>query len=91
VTGLTAFVFLELVDVAPDGTRVTVDNQVMPVSLAGGPVDRTVDLHGVAWRLEPGHVLELEITTSSTQYAAPRTGPFTVSLTATPRLSISPA
>jgi ABC-2 type transport system ATP-binding protein len=91
VTGLTAFVFLELVDVAPDGTRVTVDNQVMPVSLPGGPVDRTVDLHGVAWRVEPGHVLELEITTGSTQYAAPRTGPFAISLTATPRLPISPA
>ena len=91
VTGLQAFVFLELVDVAPDGTRVTVDNQVMPVSLGGGAVDRTVDLHGIAWRLEPGHVLELELTTGSTQYAAPRTGPFTVSLTATPRLPISPA
>jgi ABC-2 type transport system ATP-binding protein len=91
VTGLKGFVFLELVDVAPDGTRVTVDNQVMPVSLPGGAVDRTVDLHGIAWRLEPGHVLELELTTGSTQYAAPRTGPYVVSLSAAPRLPVSAA
>jgi hypothetical protein len=49
-----------------------------------------IDLHGIAWRLEPGHVLELEVTTGSTQYAAPRTGPFAVSLTATVDLAVSP-
>ncbi len=37
----------------------------MPVSLAGGPVDRLIELHGVAWCPEP-HALELEVTTGST-------------------------
>jgi ABC-2 type transport system ATP-binding protein len=91
VTGVQGFVFLELVDVAPDGTRVTVDNQVMPAALDGGEVDRVVDLHGFAWRLQPGHVLELEITTGSTAYSIPRTGPYAVSLTAAPAFPVSPA
>jgi predicted acyl esterase len=82
VTGLRAFVFLELVDVAPDGTRVTVDDQVTPIALPGGAVDVELDMNGVAWRLEPGHSLELEITTGSAQYAVPRTGPYAVSLSA---------
>jgi ABC-2 type transport system ATP-binding protein len=90
VTGLQGYVFLELVDVAPDGTRVTVDDQVMPVSLPGGAVDRTVDLHGVSWRLEAGHVLELEVTTGSAQYSIPRTGPYAVSLTGGVELPVSP-
>jgi hypothetical protein len=73
---------MELVDLAPDGTRVTVDDQVMPVALAGGEVDRNARLHGVSWRLRPGHRLELELTTGSSQYSIPRTGPFSVDLTA---------
>jgi ABC-2 type transport system ATP-binding protein len=91
VTGVQAFAFLELVDVAPDGTRVTVDDQVMPVSLPGGAVDRTVNLHGISWRLETGHALELEITTGSSQYSIPRTGPYAVDLTAGLTLPASPA
>ena len=90
VTGVRAFVFLELVDVAPDSTRTTINDQVMPVALDGGPVDRRIDLHGIAWRLEPGHVLQPELTTGSTQYASPRSGPFAVSLTATVDLPVSP-
>jgi ABC-2 type transport system ATP-binding protein len=90
VTGIRGFVFLELVDRAPDGTRVTVDDQVMPVTLEGGSVDLGVRLHGVAWRLEPGHVLELELTTGSAQYSMPRTGPYAVDLSARARLPIGP-
>ncbi|MGH2684618.1 MAG: CocE/NonD family hydrolase C-terminal non-catalytic domain-containing protein, partial [Actinomycetota bacterium] len=82
VLGVQGFAFLELVDVAPDGTRVTIDDQVMPIALAGGSVDRTIDLHGVSWRLFRGHSLELEITTGSAQYAIPRTGPYAIDLTA---------
>ena len=89
VTGYQAFAFLELVDVAPDGSRVTVDDQVMPIALAGGAVDRTIDLHGVSWRLQPGHALELEITTGSSQYAIPRTGPYALSLTAHTELPLT--
>jgi ABC-2 type transport system ATP-binding protein len=88
--GLTAQVHMELVDLAPDGSRVTVDDQVMPFRFAGR-VDQEVSLHGVAWRLEPGHALELELTTGSTQYAPPRTGPFTVELVARPFLPVAPA
>jgi ABC-2 type transport system ATP-binding protein len=86
--GLTAQVHLELVDVAPDGTRVTLDDQVMPFRFAGR-VNQDVALHGVAWRLEPGHALELELTTGSAQYAPPRTGPFTVDLVATAYLPVA--
>ena len=78
-TGVTAFAFFELVDVAPDGTRVTLDDQVMPLRLTGD-VGHELDLHGVSWRLLKGHALELEVTTGSTQYQIPRTGPFAISL-----------
>lgn len=91
VVGARAFVFLELVDVAPDGTRVTVDDQVTPVSLPGGAIEHELPLNGIAWRLEPGHALELEISTSSAQYAIPRTGPYVVSLSADLRLPVTPA
>jgi ABC-2 type transport system ATP-binding protein len=90
VVGVAAHVYLELVDAAPDGTRVTVDDQTMPVRLGAGAIDETVELHGVSWILRPGHSLELEITTGSAQYAPPRTGPFAVSLTASPALPLAP-
>lgn len=89
VTGVRAFAFFELVDVGPDGTRVTVDDQVTPVALSGGAVNQELDLHGIAWRLLPGHTLELEVTTGSAQYAAPRTGPYAVSLSAELELPVA--
>jgi ABC-2 type transport system ATP-binding protein len=89
VKGLQGYVFFELVDVAPDGTRVTLDDQVMPMALPGGEVDERLSLHGVAWRLLPGHRLELEVTTGSTQYSIPRTGPYTVDLTVRTSLPIT--
>lgn len=87
--GVNADVFLELVDVAPDGTRVTVDDQTMPARFGNGTHRRTVALHGVSWLVEPGHSLELEVTTGSTQYAVPRTGPFSVSFDVTASLPVS--
>lgn len=89
VMGLTAFAFFELVDVAPDGTRVTLDDQTMPLRLGNGPVDRELDLHGVSWMIHAGHSLELEVTTSSAQYALPRNGPFMVDLEATVTLPLT--
>jgi ABC-2 type transport system ATP-binding protein len=89
VQGLTAHAFFELVDVAPDGTRVTLDDQTMPLKLGNGSVNRSFDLHGIAWMLQPGHALELEVTTGSAQYAVPRTGPYTVNLTAQVTFPIS--
>lgn len=88
MTGVLGHVFFELVDVAPDGTRVTVDDQVMPLAVDGGKVKTRVALHGVAWMLEPGHSLELEVTTGSTQYAPPRRGAFSIDLEAVPELPL---
>ncbi len=76
--GVAGHAFFELVDVAPDGTRVTLDDQVMPRKLPLGEFKAHFDLHGVSWMLDEGHTLELEITTGSTQYAIPRTGPYQV-------------
>jgi ABC-2 type transport system ATP-binding protein len=90
VAGGPGYVFLELVDVAKDGARVTLDDQTMPVSLREGRFRRTVALHGVAWKLQPGHRLELEITTGSSQYQAAR-NPYTVKLKAVTKLPIAPA
>jgi hypothetical protein len=79
----------DIVVTSSDGTPI-VATLMLPAALDGGPVYRRIDLHGIAWRLEPGHVLELEVTTGSTQYAAPRTGPFAVSMTATVDLPVLP-
>ena len=90
-TGVTAFAFFELVDEAPDGTLTTVDDQTMPIRLSSGEVKQTLDLHGVSWLLEPGHKLLLEVTTGSTQYDIPRTGPYAVSLKAVTKLPLARA
>jgi ABC-2 type transport system ATP-binding protein len=76
--GLKGHSFFELVDVAPDGTRVTLDDQTMPRALPSGAFKKSFDLHGVSWMLKPRHKLELEITTGSAQYSIPRTGPYQV-------------
>ncbi len=89
VQGLTAHAYFELVDVAADGRRVTLDDQTMPIRLGNGTVNRTLSLHGVAWKLQPGHALELEVTTGSAQYAAPRHGPYSVNLRAVTLLPVS--
>jgi hypothetical protein len=41
--------------------------------------------------LEPGHSLELEATTGSTQYGFGRMGPFAIEFEATPTIPIAPA
>ncbi len=88
VTGDRAYVFLELVDVDKNGKRVTLDDQTMPVVLKPGRFDRTVKLNGVAWKLLPGHRLELEVTTGSAQYQQAR-GAYTVQLKAVTKLPIA--
>ena len=76
--GVKGHSFFELIDVAPDGTRATLDDQTMPRALPLGEFKKSFDLHGVSWMLPRGHKLELEITTGSTQYSIPRTGPYQV-------------
>ncbi|MGH2774235.1 MAG: CocE/NonD family hydrolase [Actinomycetota bacterium] len=78
VLGVKGHSFFELIDVAPDGTRVTLDDQTMPRALPLGEFKKSFDMHGVSWMLPRGHKLELEITTGSTQYSTPRTGPYQV-------------
>lgn len=91
VTGLSAQLFFELVDVAPNGTRTTIDDQVMPLKLADGKFRRNLALHGISWIVTPRHRIELEITTGSTSYGAARMGPFEVAVSARPALPIAPA
>lgn len=68
MTGNGGNVFFELVEVAPNGARRTVDQLVTPLSLPAGPTSGTLRLPAVVWRLEPGYGLELEITTGSLAY-----------------------
>jgi hypothetical protein len=63
----------------------------MPIKLESGMFRRKVALHGVSWIVKPGHSIELEITTGSTSYAVPRTGPFQVSVAAGITLPIAPS
>jgi len=90
VAGTDAVVFLELVDIGPDGTAVTVDDQTMPIRLKSGKVRKTVNLHGISWILRPGHKLALEVTTGSGQYQTPR-GAYSVTLRAVTKLPLAPA
>jgi ABC-2 type transport system ATP-binding protein len=91
VTGLGAQLFFELVDVAPGGARTTIDDQVMPIKLAGGKFRRNLPLHGISWILKPGHRVELEVTTGSTSYGAARTGPFRIAVSAHATLPVAPS
>ena len=88
VTGDKAYVFFELVDVSKDGSRVTLDDQTMPAILKPGRFKKTIALHGVAWKLLPGHRLELEVTTGSAQYQAAR-GAYTLQMRAVTKLPIA--
>lgn len=84
-----AYVFFELVDKAPNGDLITVDDQTMPLRLKAGKVRRTVKLHGVSWLLKRGHKLMLEVTTGSAQYDTPRTAAYTVDLKMRPILPVT--
>lgn len=86
---LHGHLYLELVDVAPDGTRVTIDDQVTPVRIAAGGFDRTIALNGVSWLVRPGHYLELEVTTGSSQFQHSRGGPYAVKFSASPVLPLT--
>jgi dienelactone hydrolase len=49
-----------LYDVLPSGTQVMVDRGPYRVVSASGPA--TFELHGNAWRFEPGHKIRIELT-----------------------------
>lgn len=74
--GLESYVFMRLLDRAPDGTYVVVDDQVTALKVTGldplYPDTYTRDLAGVAWEMELGHELLLEVTPTSNDHASSR-------------------
>jgi ABC-2 type transport system ATP-binding protein len=65
VAGGPGHAFAELVDVAPDGSARTLGSQTTPIALPDGELAVEAELAAVAWRLRPGHRLELELTSGS--------------------------
>jgi ABC-2 type transport system ATP-binding protein len=73
--GTEAYLFFKLLDQAPDGSLTVVDDQVTPhkfVGLSSKPTRVSIGLGGVAWRIERGHRLLLEVSTSSNDYTNSR-------------------
>ncbi|MHA6799172.1 alpha/beta fold hydrolase [Bounagaea algeriensis] len=75
--GDEAVLFAKLYDVGPDGERTMVGDAVSPLRVTGlpqdgSPVEVHVALPGVVHSVEPGHRLELAVTTTDRAYAASR-------------------
>lgn len=73
-----AIAFVRLVDVAPDGRRVIPRGLVSAIRLTdlpplGAPRGEVVDaqLPPIAWRLAPGHRLDVEVASTDAGYVAP--------------------
>ena len=74
-TGLESYVFMRLLDVAPDGTEIVIDDQVgaqKVVNLSDVAQQSTVELPGVAWEVASGHELVLELTSTSADHSSSR-------------------
>lgn len=90
VTGNGGNVFVELVEVSPQGTRRTVDQLVTPLALPAGDSTGSLRLPAIVWKLPPGHALEFEVSTGSAGYR-PATGlRYRATLEATVRLPLVP-
>src|SRR5690606_27646832 len=81
-----AIAFVRLVDVAPDGRRVIPRGLVSAIRLSGLPplgaargrgID--VELPAIAWRLAPGHRLDVDVASTDAGYVAPA-GPMTLAV-----------
>lgn len=71
-----AVLFTKLYDVAPDGQRSLLGNAVAPLRVTDlppdeSPVEVDVALPGVVHSVEPGHRVELAVTTTDQAYAGP--------------------
>ncbi|GAA0552119.1 alpha/beta fold hydrolase [Saccharopolyspora spinosporotrichia] len=71
-----AVLFAKLYDISPEGQRTLLGNGVSPMRVTGLTPDGTerevdVALPGVVRSLEPGHHLELAVTTTDWAYATP--------------------
>lgn len=75
--GPEAFIFFKLLDVAPDGSAVVIDDQNTPLKVIDleleAPQTFSIDLAGVSWEIPSGHSLVLEVTSTSNEYASSRT------------------
>ncbi|HVF53308.1 MAG TPA: CocE/NonD family hydrolase [Actinomycetota bacterium] len=85
LTGTDGHLYFELIDVAPDGTRTTINDQTTPLALGSGDFEMDLNLNGIAWMLMPDHTLELEVTTGSAQFQQARGG-YSVEMTAIARI-----
>lgn len=88
--GPTAVMQLELIDEAPGGRRVTVNNQATPFRLQAGDNSVRVRMAAVAWLLRPGHELKLEVTTGSPMYRSDGDG-FTIRLGLRAHIPVAPS
>ena len=86
----TGVMQLELVDEAPDGTRVTVNRQATPVRLQRGENSVRVRLAAVAWLLRPGHKLLIELTTGSPMFR-PDPGGYTIKAVLRAQVPVAPS
>lgn len=83
--GPEASLFLRILDVAPNGSTKIVDDQTTAIKVTGlSATTQTLsfDLAGVAWRVEAGHVLRVEISATSNDHSSTRT-PFLINTAAT--------
>jgi len=75
--GPEAYLFFKLLDVAPDGSAVVIDDQTMPLKITGLDLEASqtfeIDLGGVSWAVPVDHTLVLEVTSTSNEYATART------------------
>jgi predicted acyl esterase len=74
LSGVDATVALKLWDVASDGTKTLVTRGAYRLAVAGGdPASGTIDvkLNGNAWRFEPGHTIQLQVTQVDAPYLRP--------------------
>jgi len=67
-----------LYDIFPDGTQVMVDRGPYRVVSATGPA--TFELHGNAWRFEPGHRLRLELSQDDSPFLKTSEVPSTIAV-----------
>ncbi|GAC1423183.1 MAG: hypothetical protein NVSMB57_16010 [Actinomycetota bacterium] len=85
-TASEAYLFFKLIDRDASGKETVIDDQVMSRKVTGlsqtKPVHFGVDLGGVSWHVAPGHSVQLEISSSSNDYATSRT-PYIANVKAT--------
>ncbi|MFN2614391.1 MAG: hypothetical protein ABR552_06165, partial [Actinomycetota bacterium] len=73
--GTDGELFFKLVDRAPDGSYTVADDQVTPLRLLpvpSSPKRYSVEMTGYSWRIDEGHSLFLEVSSTSNDYESSR-------------------